>query len=94
MAHTSNSRRFYIDHADDQPIVRRVPVHSVSPATHQIGSQPGAPVHATADRTTPQEHASPERALVRTARRHTSSRPSPSIQSAMHHGAGVPDGRT
>ncbi|HYI24676.1 MAG TPA: hypothetical protein VD767_04630 [Thermomicrobiales bacterium] len=67
MTHTVNSRRFYIDRAGDQPIVRRVPVHSVSPATHQI-AQPGDQ-SIDSNRTTLQE-TSRMRALVRTARRH------------------------
>jgi hypothetical protein len=53
MAQTHNARRFYIDHGDDQPIVRTVPVRRAQPsppsdptgpsvATHQV--TPAAPV--------------------------------------------------
>ncbi len=49
MAQTRNPRRFYIDHGDDQPIVRAVPVRRIelappaspageSVATHQVAS--------------------------------------------------------
>jgi hypothetical protein len=47
MAQVTTTRRFYIDHADNQPVVRTVPVVrpvrpvSESPATHQV---PVAPV--------------------------------------------------
>jgi hypothetical protein len=42
MAQVTTTRRFYIDHADNQPVVRTVPVLrpvrpvSESPATHQV----------------------------------------------------------
>jgi hypothetical protein len=41
MTQVQNPRRFYIDRADDQPVVRAVPVRvpestSPSPATHQV----------------------------------------------------------
>jgi hypothetical protein len=41
MTQVQNLRRFYIDRADDQPVVRTVPVRvpeslSPSPATHQV----------------------------------------------------------
>ena len=41
MTQVQNPRRFYIDRADDQPVVRTVPVRvpeprSPSPATHQV----------------------------------------------------------
>ncbi len=49
MAQIQNPRRFYIDHGDDRPIVRTVPVHRQEPslpepetiesaATHQVAS--------------------------------------------------------
>lgn len=45
MAHTQNPRRFYIDHADDRPIVRTVPVRYATTvtapetaATHQVSA--------------------------------------------------------
>lgn len=39
MTQILNPRRFYIDRADDQPVVRTVPVRvpqAPSPATHQV----------------------------------------------------------
>jgi hypothetical protein len=67
MTHTQNARRFYIDRIEDQPIVRRVPVRSVSPATHQVGS---TPENLTAPVLHSRRHGSRVRALVRSARRH------------------------
>ena len=67
MTHTQNARRFYIDRVEDQPIVRRVPVRSISPATLQVDSAP-EPIETPAFHS--RHHASRVRALVRSARRH------------------------
>jgi hypothetical protein len=56
MAQSSNPRRFYIDHADDQTVVRTVPVRYAPPvetapesvATHQV---PASAVRPNAART-------------------------------------------
>jgi hypothetical protein len=70
MAQIQNPRRFYIDRADDQPVVRAIPVRvpearSESPATHQV-TEPSDQVMASRSRTrlTPQRVTK----LVRSAR--------------------------
>jgi len=57
MAQNPNPRRFYIDHGDDQPIVRAVPVRPVArtsapetAATHQVTPTVAAPVRSLAAR--------------------------------------------
>ncbi len=67
MTHTQNPRRFYIDRAGDQPIVRQVPVRSASPAVLQVGP---AVESRTTSNLRARRHESRVRALVRTARKH------------------------
>ena len=79
MAQSPTPRRFYIDHADDRPVVRTVPVKRAvvskpetaieSPATHQvsIGTEPDRSIAMLARRV-PKAAMS---TLVRSARKHT-----------------------
>ncbi len=83
MTQPQNTRRFYIDHGDDQPVVRTVPVRRVAPpasipeapesvATRQVpdtADQPPAPSLADKARRAPRNVSR----LVKTARKRSHS---------------------
>lgn len=45
MAQTQNPRRFYIDHADNQPVVRAVPVRRPQPSAPEATSFESVATH-------------------------------------------------
>ena len=78
MAQNPNPRRFYIDHGDDQPVVRAVPVRTAAPAndtaaTHQVVPAPVAASPAKTLAARARRAPKTVSRLVQSARKHTHS---------------------